>query len=341
MRFLLVSCLAAALGMAQGKPRFTGSASCAACHRMQSAAQSSTGHAHALARAADHHLLSAFPLQATQAQRAPNFRFRFQGLTVRIDDGADVLAIPLEWAFGSGHQAVTFVSHGNDQFYLEHYLTYYSLLGKFAPTPGQSKLAPQNLAEAAGLLYPVGSPQTGIDGCFECHSTGPLKGVEPAETGVRCEACHGPGAAHVASGGKARVVIPNRYDGTELNQFCGRCHRRPASDPSKIDWNVAWNVRHQPVYLSQSACFVKSRGKLSCLTCHSPHEPLETRAESYDTRCNACHDSVQRPASCGQRNCAGCHMPHVTPEPPLRFTNHWIGVYGAAGSKLKPVRRND
>ena len=291
------------------------------------------------ARAADHRLRPALPLAATEARRSPKFRFRFEGLTVRIDDGVDVLAVPMEWAFGSGHQAVTFVSRAGERFYLEHYLTYYSLLGKFAPTPGQSKLDPQNLAEAAGLLYPAGDPQIGIAGCFECHSTGGLKNIEPAETGVRCEACHGPGAAHAASGGKAEIANPKRLSASDLNRFCGRCHRPPASDPARIDWNFAWNVRHQPVYLSQSACFVKSRGKLSCLTCHSPHEPLEMRVENYDLRCNACHSLGQRSTACAPRNCAGCHMPRVSPEPPLRFTNHWIGVYSPAGSKLKPVRQ--
>ncbi|MBI2687680.1 MAG: hypothetical protein HYX27_15320 [Acidobacteria bacterium] len=339
LRLILAGGLASALVTAQAAPRFAGSAACSTCHAAQSSAQSSSGHAHALARASGHRLRSVFPLAASEARRAPKFRFRFDGLTVRIDDGTEVLAIPMEWAFGSGHQAVTFVSRGNERLYIEHYLTYYPLLGKFGPTPGQGNIDPQNLAEAAGLLYPASDPQTGIAGCFECHSTGGLQALEPAENGVRCEACHGPGAAHAVSGGKAAIVNPKRFTAVDLNRFCGRCHRPPASDPAKVDWSFAWNVRHQPVYLSQSACFVKSQGKLSCLTCHSPHEPLETRAESYDARCKACHDRSQRTSSCAQRDCAGCHMPRVSPEPPLRFTNHWIGVYPAVGSKLKPERR--
>jgi formate-dependent nitrite reductase cytochrome c552 subunit len=36
-------------------------------------------------------------------------------------------------------------------------------------------------------------------------------------------------------------------------------------------------------------------------------------------------------------NCIDCHMPKVSPQIPLRFTNHWIGVYGP-GAKLKPIR---
>jgi hypothetical protein len=30
-------------------------------------------------------------------------------------------------------------------------------------------------------------------------------------------------------------------------------------------------------------------------------------------------------------------MPLVSPQAPLRFTNHWIGIY-RSGAKLKPLR---
>jgi hypothetical protein len=136
---------------------------------------------------------------------------------------------------------------------------------------------------------------------------------------------------------------PASLTATELNEFCGRCHRPPASNGVKIDWNYAWNVRHQPVYLSQSVCFRQSRGTLSCLTCHDPHDPAGRKpAASYNARCLTCHDTAARrpTAVCLERtpaNCIDCHMPLVSPQSPLRFTNHWIGVYGE-GSRLKPVR---
>lgn len=324
----------AAAALAAADDGYTGSAACTACHRVQAQSQARTGHALALTRAADHPRAAAFPLRA-DVRRAPQFRFRFDGFTVRVDDGADVLAVPMEWAFGAGEQAVTFVSKGDERHYLEHYLSFYPAIGAFAPTPGHAALKPANLAEAAGLLYKVGDARAGIDGCFECHSTGGVRALIPAENGVRCEACHGPGAAHVRSAGKAAVENPKRLSAVALNEFCGRCHRPPASDPAKIDWNFAWNVRHQPVYLSQSACFAKSAGKLSCLMCHAPHDALRHDPAFYDAKCSSCH--ATRAAACGPRDCAGCHMPRVSPEPPLRFTNHWIGIYGE-GAKLRPAR---
>jgi len=319
VRLLLV--LACTLNAADG---FIGSAACAPCHKRQFDSQSKTGHAHALAKSADHAQRAQWPLATAEARRAPNFRFRFDALTARIDNGADVLAVSMEWAFGAGAQAVTFVSKADDKHHIEHYLTYYSKLRSFGPTPGQSKLKPANLAEAAGLLYRNADSQA----CFDCHSTG-------KELGVRCEACHGPGATHAASGGKASIINPAKMTAAALNDYCGKCHRPPASDPAKIDWHFAWNVRHQPVYLSQSKCFIKSEGKLSCLTCHGSHEPLVQKAAHYDAKCGSCHQTKSK--SCGPTNCANCHMPQVSPEPPLRFANHFIGVY-MGGAALRPVR---
>jgi len=89
---------------------------------------------------------------------------------------------------------------------------------------------------------------------------------------VRCEACHGPGslpveAASLGQAERAKRLIqnPGRMFASDLNQFCGNCHRAPQDGPLS-NWSKAWNVRHQPIYLSQSACFLKSNGALSCLT---------------------------------------------------------------------------
>jgi hypothetical protein len=85
----------------------------------------------------------------------------------------------------------------------------------------------------------------------------------------------------------------------------------------------------------------KSAGKLSCFTCHEPHEPLQRSSDFYKQRCIACHSGAGAPMPsdiCGKEgrsNCLDCHMPRVSPQASLRFTNHWIGVYDR-GSKLKP-----
>jgi hypothetical protein len=284
--------------------------------------------------------------------RPPHFRFRFQltpkEFRVQAFDNKDVMDLPIEWAFGAGDQAVTFVTRVNEDWYLEHYHSYYSAARSLGVTPGQADIQPDGLPRAMGLLYKTMDPDTGILGCFECHSTGPVavgpnRELRPAEAGVHCEACHGPGGRHVRSGERNQIGNPKRLSAAELNRFCGRCHRPPGAAGVQVDWNHAWNVRHQPVYLSQSPCFQKSSGSLSCLTCHDPHQALRKNdAAYYNAKCAACHHARALPpaAVCresGAANCADCHMPRVSPQPHLQFTNHWIGVYGA-GAKLQPAR---
>jgi hypothetical protein len=246
---------------------------------------------------------------------------------------------------------VTFVTRIDRDWYLEHSLSYYAGLRAMGPTPGQQQ-APASLKLAMGLPYKTNDPKTGVVGCLECHSTGPVSesataGLDPREPGVHCEACHGPGGDHrdaAARGEPSRGAIgnPNRLSAVDLNQFCGTCHRPPAADSNSIQWKEAWNVRHQPLYLDQSACFRKSDGALSCLTCHEPHQSLRRDAAFYDRKCADCHNEQLRPpkpvcVADSPSDCTACHMPRVSPQAALRFTNHWIGIY-ESGSRLKPKR---
>ncbi|MBI4903105.1 MAG: hypothetical protein HY820_05680 [Acidobacteria bacterium] len=290
-------------------------AACVTCHPAQVEAHSRTGHAAALSRASDHPFASRF----RGGVRQGDWRFDFSSKEVRIHDGRDLMVLPVEWAFGAGQQAVTFVSRVDKDTYIEHAYSFYTALGGFARTPGHEARRPASIAEAAGVLYKAKDPASGIDACFDCHTT-------DSRPGVQCEACHASSPTHFPS---LRALSANK-----LNDFCGKCHRPPASDPAKIDWSYAWNVRHQPVYLDRSACFQKSRGKLSCTTCHPAHLSVTVQAStSFNTRCVSCH----APSKSCQTNCIDCHMPRVSPQTGLRFTNHWIGVYGG-GSNLKPRR---
>ncbi|HEY2017354.1 MAG TPA: multiheme c-type cytochrome [Bryobacteraceae bacterium] len=329
------------VGWAAQPRTFVGSAKCAACHPEEFRRQAASEHAKALVPAAQHPLASSFATGAV-LHRSPayDYRFSLQGgqLAVRVVDPANFLDIPIQWAFGAGAQAVTFISLIDRDWYLEHYFTYYGALGAMGITPGQQDRVPASLADAAGLVYKSRDPATGIVKCFACHSTGPVDishaAIEPGEAGVRCESCHGPGSLHAQTADPRLISNPGKMPPAQLNVFCGRCHRPPEEPAGQIDWNFAWNVRHQPSYLSQSACFRRSKGALSCLTCHRPHESLEGDITSYNRVCGSCHRSAHTQAD--RTNCIDCHMPLVSPQPPLRFTNHWIGVYGP-GAKLKPV----
>jgi hypothetical protein len=64
-----------------------------------------------------------------------------------------------------------------------------------------------------------------------------------------------------------------------------------------------------------SRCYTASGGKLSCLTCHSPHGmPAQAdTAAYYRSKCLTCHTRQSCTATIASRgpqdDCAGCHMP--------------------------------
>lgn len=239
---------------------------------------------------------------------------------------------PNRWAFGAGAQAITTVSQLNEDAYLEHGLSWYKQTGATALTPGHRT--------PVGVTYPTFSPEANLLRCFQCHSTGKLqltaaRAILPAEPGVRCEACHGPGAAHASAPAATNIQNPRRLAASQLNDHCGQCHRMPPAQGVATNFENPWNVRHQPVYLSQSACFLKSEGRLSCLSCHQPHSDAKV---AVDGQCMTCHQKPKHTANVSTAACVSCHMPVVKPSPLLGFANHWIGVYRLTGPGANPLR---
>ena len=329
-----------------------GAKACGACHPAQLRRQSASAHAHSLHRADEHPLAVRF-VPDIPLTRPPAFHFAFTaaagGLHFRADDGKYVTEVPVEWTFGAGEQAVTFVSQVTPDMHLELAFTYYADTQSFDLTPRHEALPHSTLHEAMG--QPLKTRTAGVQ-CFGCHATGAVTvtsagAVQFAEAGVRCEACHGAGAAHRAaalSGDAARakrlIKNPGSMDAVALNQFCGTCHR-VAGNLAEMDWNSPWSIRHQPPYLARSRCFQQSRGRLSCITCHDAHEPLRRQdAAYYRSRCVSCHAGGNHaPArvciESAVSDCTQCHMPAVQASSHLRFRNHQIGIF-ANGAVLKP-----
>jgi hypothetical protein len=291
----------AALLLQSAAGQYSGSAACGECHPKQYSEQAKSGHARSLSKTSEHTLALLFPGK------------------------------PGDWAFGAGDQAVTFVSRLNDEHYVEHGLTYYTRTKQMAATPGHTA--------TSGVKYRTFDPDAAILRCFQCHSTGPLKlesgsTIVPFENGVRCESCHGPGEEHARS--KGSIANPKRLSATQVNDLCGSCHRK-ISKEEPVNWNDAWNVRHQPLYFAQSRCFLKSAGKLSCFTCHAPHAAVSRSASDYSQVCASCHEGVRHKTAILNQGCTACHMPVVKLDEALQFANHWIGVY-AQRKTLRPVR---
>lgn len=242
-------------------------------------------------------------------------------------------AQPGQWAFGAGNQAVTFVSRLNDSDYLELGETWYRAANGYDITPGHK--------DKQGLRYRVFDPSAGILKCFSCHSTGPLHvssqgEIQPGELGVRCENCHGPAAEHAANPVKVKPRNPGKMSGAAMNTMCGTCHRVQSSAEDGSNLLDPWNARHQPLLLAASRCFLQSAGKLTCITCHSPHQTLETNQTTYNKACLKCHATLKHRTAVEAQACSECHMPAVRINANLAFANHRIAIY-PKGEALTPV----
>jgi nitrate reductase cytochrome c-type subunit len=122
----------------------------------------------------------------------------------------------------------------------------------------------------------------------------------------------------------------------EFNNFCGQCHRTWET-VVRTGIRGAANVRFQPYRLENSKCFDGADQRLSCVSCHDPHQNVTKEAYVYDKVCLACHGSnvtrvsrlSQPPKHCPKEStrCVSCHMPRVEVNSPgglLTFTDHQI-----------------
>lgn len=243
--------------------------------------------------------------------------------------------LPLNWCFGSGRHARTWISTLADSQgatdLLEFRWSWYASINDFDITPGQADKHFGTYLGPCGVFYDHPKARR----CFACHSTylaiddGRLR-FEDHRPGVTCQRCHGPRADHVASEGDIRDNFWQTATAEESINRCAQCHRR--ADEVEIDEIRADNpslARFQPIGLVQSQCF-KASGTLTCTTCHDPHRPLELQDSQGKWQCTQCHDPSQPEhtlCSAGQRNdCVSCHMPKVQSDDPLLFTDHWIRV---------------
>ncbi|HEY6291941.1 MAG TPA: multiheme c-type cytochrome [Terriglobia bacterium] len=302
--------------------------------------------AHALTPAADSEFLRAHP----------HLSFRRGPYTYRIDladnqalysvtDGQRTLSLPLLWAYGVGVVGQAFVFFANGTYY-EAEVAYYPGLGTLDVVAGLPTTIPATLQEATGIpLLPSAAQQ-----CISCHTTAAVTSgrlqVQSAILGVSCEDCHGPGARHVAatkaSSESARhntsfILNPASLNPADTEDFCGACHRTSLRVQMKGLHGLD-TVHYEPYRLELSSCWIMSQ-RITCLTCHNAHAPLERNASAYDSACLSCHSSksgggaaARSAKNCpvSQERCTTCHMPKCRlPLSPFSMSDHFIRVVAA------------
>ncbi len=178
--------------------------------------------------------------------------------------------------------------------------------------------------------------------CFRCHTTGPREfgvttsqrqdnrpgiGGTWSETGVQCEACHGPGSDHPPNPAARNLFV----DATA--QTCARCHTS-GNDPTVIpvaDGFIVPNAQFAELRASGG------HAEFNCTICHDPHVSAVVSDAGIRNRCTACHTDVNMALHAGKvyrrggytepLECQSCHMPYAT----RTASSATPAVVGAAG----------
>jgi len=279
-----------------------------------------------------------------------------------VSDGQRTIVVPIVAAVGYGLGAVgqTFLLQYQG-FLFESEVTYYDAIRGLDITPGHQSTTPAFLEGALGIRLPWRDQKS----CFGCHATAAVTATElrldRMLPGIHCEGCHGAGAAHIdaVKNGRTddlRIFNPGSLGPSELNDFCGSCHRTALAE-KLLGVRGTQNVRFQGYRLARSRCY-SDDARITCTACHNPHAPVVRTTSAYDSKCLACHserrsngkaeslsaralgssakstsgrrvpsDSPASACPVAKANCTSCHMPKIeVPGIHFKFSDHWIRV---------------
>lgn len=255
-----------------------------------------------------------------------------------LHDQAEVVSL----AVGAGIRGRSYgVVH--DGYLLQSPITWYAAGG------GSFNLSPGYHLEGLHFNRPW------LQECLYCH-TGRALADERSESrfsfpelAIGCERCHGPGERHVklqesesTSSPDHSIVNPSRLATRERESVCYDCHlegvyRTPRYGRTVDDFRPGMALEEvacilvPPLPMTGSAeavsqveqmwsspCFLRSSGKLGCISCHDPHEQPspEKREAFFRERCLQCHtdQGCSLPIPLREKeddSCIACHMPRT------------------------------
>lgn len=328
---------------------YSGAQACRPCHAGIVERQLASRHAQTVRELSHAAPLAPFQTDQVVIDRASNIRYAPEKtprgapqLTAMV--GEMRASRELLYEFGSGSHAYGYLGRREPGDWFDARLNYYTSIQRWDLTTGQTNPGP------ALSAHFFGRQQNEMEAlrCFICHSTtvqvqgkgevadGKRVRLRPDRSvlGVTCEACHGPRGDHVRERrAGASVSAPALLSAAEINQMCGRCHGLTGGNPEHPA-----TARVQPYALALSRCYQGSHGRLSCLTCHDPHEDAPRGPAMYDAKCVSCHlRSAEGGATvcpvAKREGCVRCHMPqesramlHTT------FYDHRIRVVPSSGA---------
>lgn len=243
-------------------------------------------------------------------------------------------------AVGAGRHAVSYLLD-RDGCYFYSPVTWYSRRGRWDVSPAFVN-TPHHFTETVGRL------------CLSCHGDR-LDSPQPAENlhkivshRIGCQRCHGPGESHVRRQGASEeytgqdftIVNPAKLKPHLRDAVCEQCHLEGISQVVRrgrdlFDYRpglplnliratylpsdaTETNFVGHPEQMRESACYKRSEGTFSCISCHDPHfSPTpKKRVGFFRARCLNCHQDdpcIEPPETrlklSPANDCTHCHMP--------------------------------
>jgi hypothetical protein len=353
----------------QPETGYVGSRACSQCHTSIYESFSRTGMGHSMSRITPA-LLDGIPTSASILDPRLKRHFEisvsdnnlYQSEYETAADGKDIFreTRKIEWMIGSGANGSGAIVK-QDDYLFEAPLSFYAKPHRWALSPGYE-------FGDYGFNRPI------LPACISCHSGQPRPVLDGngrfqtppfSELAIGCENCHGPGLSHVAAANMGdpagSIANPAKLSPWLADNICMSCHQtgdarvlqagktyrdfRPGSElndtlsiflvPFTRDSEPKDDLLEHYLSMRLSKCYLKSGGRLGCISCHDPHvQPSQQEAPAYfRQKCLACHTekSCAVPLSLRQHktpsdDCAGCHMPKrdVTVISHSVLTNHRI-----------------
>ena len=334
-------------------PSFVGRERCAACHEAATRAWLGSDHDLAMAEATEETVLGDFNDIEVEYHGITSRFFRRDGAFVVRTEGPGGEMGDFEIAYTFGHNPL--------QQYLVPFpggrlqclsLAWDTVRGEWF------HLYPDTPIPADDWLHWTRNAQNWNGMCAECHSTNLIKGYDAvtgtfsttwSEINVSCEACHGPGSAHVDWADLPPMARPDTDDyglvvptsgisSRQQVELCAPCHSRRTElgdfkhselelldslVPSLLDEGLyhADGQILDEVYVYGS--FVQSkmyRNDVRCADCHDAHslklhfEGNELcgqchRLDTYDSADHHFHKKIVEGEPSAGALCISCHMP--------------------------------
>jgi hypothetical protein len=240
---------------------YVGENACGKCHSKESLSQVNTPMAQAGFRPGKNPE-NRTPAAGTVQSGSYRYRVSSDNLTSRlvVSAGQQSIAADITWIFGAGVHGQTYILETKNTLY-ESQVSHFAGLRGMDITPGHTQAEPGHLQNALGERFSAAAAAQ----CFACHTTASTTrghfDPKHATPGITCEACHGPGLAHIVAANmgltdqaKGLILNPHSLNPVDSIDFCGACHRT-SMDVVKARTYGPINVRFQTYRLEKSRCW--------------------------------------------------------------------------------------